>query len=101
MNFQKVMSSYGMPNILVNIKIHRCTCAWETTQRSSLCQKKCMTQGCQDKKQVNHRQLMWIVQAYFVERLEVLAHVHKWLKKRMWVFFLHLKYEALESSKHW
>jgi hypothetical protein len=41
------MNSYGMPNILVNIKIHD---AWETTQKSSLYHKKCMIQGCQDKK---------------------------------------------------
>jgi hypothetical protein len=36
-----------------------------------------MTQGYQDKKQVNHCQLKWIVQAYFTGRVEVLAHIYK------------------------
>jgi hypothetical protein len=57
--------------------------------------KKAWFKDVKTKEQVNHPQLMWIVQAYFAERVEVLAHIYKWLKKKMWVFFLHLKYEAL------
>ncbi len=71
------MSSYGMPNILVNNKFHDARVLGRQHKEVHCVKKKCMTQGCQDKKQVNHCQLMWIVQAYFAKGLEVLAHVHK------------------------
>lgn len=67
-----------MPNILVNIEI----CDGKRHKEVHCAKKNAWLKDVKTKKQVNHPRLMWIVQAYFAGRVEVLAHIYKWFKKK-------------------